>query len=193
MSTKNHFEHTLPPLSLANGTQLSAGLYSVEGGTRYRMVFGDHPERLSSPRVTFNSEAGRIAHFAGMLFRGAPRDSMAGMSMIDYFTKVAQGELGLAIGETSTMRKPIIVRCLAKYGFLASRLESTSVRAGLLPRGIDDGHHPNVHFISGNQSEFEDLRWQRFYRVIDKRELPYRYPLEYPSTEIDLHTSFTLE
>ena len=118
---------------------------------------------------------------------------MAGMSMIDYFTKVAQGELGLAIGETSTMRKPIIVRCLAKYGFLASRLESTSVRAGLLPRGIDDGHHPNVHFISGNQSEFEDLRWQRFYRVIDKRELPYRYPLEYPSTEIDLHTSFTLE
>lgn len=134
MSTKNHFEHTLPPLSLANGMQLSAGLYSVEGGTRYRMVFGDHPERLSSPRVTFNSEAGRIAHFAGMLFRGAPRDSMAGMSMIDYFTKVAQGELGLAIGETSTMRKPIIVRCLAKYGFLASRLESTSVRAGLLPR-----------------------------------------------------------
>ena len=122
MSTKNHFEHTLPPLSLANGTQLSAGLYSVEGGTRYRMVFGDHPERLSSPRVTFNSEAGRIAHFAGMLFRGAPRDSMVGMSMIDYFTKVAQGELGLAIGETSTMRKPIIVRCLAKYGFLASRL-----------------------------------------------------------------------
>ena len=49
MSTKNHFEHTLPPLLLANGTQLSAGLYSVEGGTRYRMVFGDHPERLSSP------------------------------------------------------------------------------------------------------------------------------------------------
>ena len=165
MSTKNHFEHTLPPLSLANGTQLSAGLYSVEGGTRYRMVFGDHPERLSSPRVTFNSEAGRIAHFAGMLFRGAPRDSMAGMSMIDYFTKVAQGELGLAIGETSTMRKPIIVRCL----------------------------HPNVHFISGNQLEFEDSRWRRFYRVVSERELPYRYPLEHPSTEIDLHTSFTLE
>lgn len=193
MSTKNHFEHTLPPLSLANGTQLSAGLYSVEGGTRYRMVFGDHPERLSSPRVTFNSEAGRIAHFAGMLFRGAPRDSMAGMSMIDYFTKVAQGELGLAIGETSTMRKPIIVRCLAKYGFLASRLESTSVRAGLLPRGIDDSHHPNVHFISGNQLEFEDSRWRRFYRVVSERELPYRYPLEHPSTEIDLHASFTLE
>ena len=117
---------------------------------------------------------------------------MAGMSMIDYFTKVTQGELGLAIGETSTMRKLIIVRCLAKYGFLASRLESTSVRAGLLPRGIDD-HHPNVHFISGNQAELEDLRWRRFYRVVSGRELPYRYPLEYPSTEIDLHTSFTLE
>lgn len=117
---------------------------------------------------------------------------MAGMSMIDYFTKVTQGELGLAIGETSTMRNPIIVRCLAKYGFLASRLESTSVRAGLLPRGIDD-HHPNVHFISGNQAELEDSRWRRFYRVVSERELPYRYPLEHPSREIDLHTSFTLE
>lgn len=193
MSTKNHFEYTLPPLLLADGTQLSAGLYSVEDGTRYRMVFGDHPERLSSPRVTFNPEVGKIAHFAGMLFRSAPRDSMAGMSMLNYFTKVTQDELGLIIGETSTMRKPSIIRCLAKYGFIANRLESTSVCAGLLPHGIDGGHHPNVHFISGNQSEFEDLRWRQFYRVVDKRELPYRYPLEHPSTEIDLHTSFTLE
>lgn len=131
------------------------------------------------------------AHFAGMLFRGAPRDYAAGHSIIAYFFETALPSLGLAPGETSIIRKPIIALELARYGLVASHFVETRTAAGLLTPRIDTRRgRPSLHFIDGNEAEFLNPAHEKYYDIVPNRELPYLYPLEKPSRPIDIHTSY---
>ena len=50
--------------------------------------------------------------------------------------------------------------------------------------------HPQLHFCEGNEEEFEDEQYQRFYDIVPNRELPFLYPLKSPSKQVDVHTSY---
>lgn len=111
-------EHDLPPLILANGMKLPAKLAEVAvdadrtENKRWRVAFGCAEEmgitdRSRIPRLSFH-QAGGKALFAGMLFRDAPPGSQAGKSVVDYFVSSLCPELGLSVGETSVIRKPVM-------------------------------------------------------------------------------------
>ena len=100
------------------------------------------------PRLSFH-QAGGEASFAGMLFRDAPPGSRAGERIVDYFVNSLCPELGLSVGETSIIRKPVMALVLARCGFLAIESDGR-VEAGLLPARTGD-RRPVLHFISGNE------------------------------------------
>ncbi len=182
---------SLPPLRLADNTELSAHLVQLEDDptSRQLILFGDLDKKGEIPRLTFH-DVGGAAIFAGMLFRDAPRGSRAGVSMLEYFCRTMPEELGLRVGETSVIRKPLIALSLARYGFTAAGLDSR-VCAGILPQGFIQSRRPGLHFIDGNEAVFNDPHHERYYRAISNRELPWLYPLERPSRPVDIHTSFT--
>lgn len=182
----------LPPITFANGQNMPVSLHLGEGGRRRIILGADTPANSSSPRITFRiDEDSGEAHFAGMLFKHAPKELSAGMSMLGYFFETALSEMGLQPGETSVIRKPIIALQLGRYGLVADLTLGSHVEVGVLPRSRNErSSRPNVHFIQGNLDELEKPEHGRFYKIIPGRELPFLYPLEQPSVEVDLHTSF---
>ena len=191
-------EHDLPPLILANGMKLPAKLAEVAvdvdrtDNKRWRVVFGCAEEmgitdRSRIPRLSFHQAGGR-ASFAGMLFRDAPPGSRAGERIVDYFVNSLCPELGLSVGETSIIRKPVMALVLARCGFLAIESDGR-VEAGLLPARTGD-RRPVLHFISGNEQNLDNPKYSGYYSVVANRELPFLYPLENPSRPVDIHTPF---
>lgn len=182
----------LPPLRLADDTELPAQLVRLKDDPTERqlILFGELSKKGEIPRLTFH-DIGGAAVFAGMLFRDAPKGSRAGVSMLKYFCRTMPEELGLQVGETSVIRKPLIALSLARCGFTAADADSR-VCAGILPQGSIQSRCLDLHFIDGNETVFSDPRYRRFYRVISSRELPWLYPLENPSRPVDIHTSFTV-
>ena len=191
-------EHDLPPLILANGMKLPAKLaeVAVDAGRtenkRWRVVFGCAEEmgitdRSRIPRLSFH-QAGGEASFAGMLFRDAPPGSRPGERIVDYFVNSLCPELGLSVGETSVIRKPVMALVLARCGFLAIESDEKAT-AGLLPARTGD-RSPALHFISGNRQSLDNPKYSGYYSVVANRELPFLYPLENPSRPVDIHTPF---
>ena len=100
--------------------------------------------------------------------------------------------LGLEPGTTSVIRKPIIALLLAKYGLEPDVTSETWSHVGLLvKRDTTSRNHPALHFVEGNEPEFNDDRHRRYYDIVPNRELPYMYPLASPSRRVDIHTSYT--
>ena len=191
-------KHDLPPLILANGMKLPAELAEVAvdadrtENKRWRVVFGCAEEmgitdRSRIPRLSFHQAGGR-ALLAGMLFRDAPPGSRAGERIVDYFVNSLCPELGLSVGETSVIRKPVMALVLARCGFLAIESDEKAT-AGLLPARTGD-RSPALHFISGNRQSLDDPKYSSYYSVVANRELPFLYPLKNPSRPVDIHTSF---
>lgn len=191
-------DHDLPPLILANGMKLPAKLAEVTvdadraKNKRWQVTFGRAEEMEKTnhsriPRLSFHQAGGR-ASFAGMLFRDAPPGSRAGERIVDYFVNSLCPELGLSVGETSVIRKPVMALVLARCGFLAIESDER-VEAGLLPARTGD-RRPVLHFISGNEQNLDNPKYSGYYSVVANRELPFLYPLENPSRPVDIHTQF---
>ena len=98
-----------------------------------------------------------LALLAGMLFRDAPPGSRAGERIVDYFVNSLCPELGLSVGETSVIRKPVMALVLARCGFLAIESDGR-VEAGLLPARTGD-RRPVLHFISGNEQNLDNPKY----------------------------------
>lgn len=139
-------KHNLPPLILANGMKLPAELAEVAvdadrtENKRWRVVFGCAEEmgitdRSRIPRLSFH-QAGGKALFAGMLFRDAPPGSRAGERIVDYFVNSLCPELGLSVGETSIIRKPVMALVLARCGFLAIESDERATEPGYCQLGL---------------------------------------------------------
>ena len=179
----------LPPITFASGDRVPAHARTAPSGVE-RIMFGENVEkpmaRLSYVRL------GEKACFAGMLFRDAPSEYRAGTSMVEYFFEEATPALGLEPGVTSIIRKPIIALLLAKYGLEPDVTSETWSHVGLLVRrDTTSRNHPALHFVEGNEPEFNDDRHRRYYDIVPNRELPYMYPLASPSRRVDIHTSYT--
>ena len=178
----------LPPIRFANGACLVVNEVTAPSGVK-RIVFGDNPEKPMA-RLGYR-EVGRKACFAGMLFKNAPDEYKAGTSILSYFFETAIPELGLNPGETSKIHKPVIALLLARYGLEADTTSEYWSRAGLLVQRVGISRkHPQLHFCEGNEEEFEDEQYQRFYDIVLNRELPFLYPLKSPSKQVDVHTSY---
>ena len=61
----------------------------------------------------------------------------------------------------------------------------------LVRRDTTSRNHPALHFIEGNEPEFNGDQHRRYYDIVPNRELPYIYPLASPSRRVDIHTSYT--
>jgi hypothetical protein len=179
----------LPPITFANGDRVPAHARTAPSGVE-RIMFGENADKPMA-RLSY-ARLGKKACFAGMLFRDAPSDYRAGTSMLEYFFEEVTPALGLEPGTTSVIRKPIIALLLAKYGLEPDVTSETWSHVGLLvKRGTTSRNHPALHFVKGNESEFNDDRYRRYYDIVPNGELPYMYPLASPSRRVDMHTSYT--